>query len=130
MKDNKKIGEVKVGTKVTKQIINLLKKEGGMTQAGIAKIIGKSPSFVYRAVRGDAALSIEDVIKLGNSVKEPLVVKIHDIVQAIPDKISWLSHRLVTAGKKVTAAGKNLRKKTGGYLKELGEYLESLDRER
>ena len=130
MKDNKKIGEVKVGTKVTKQIINLLKKEGDMTQAGIARIIGKSPSFVYRAARGDAALSIKDVIKLGNSVQEPLVVKIHDIVQAIPDKVSWLSHRLVTAGKKVTAAGKNLRKKTGGYLKELGEYLESLDRER
>lgn len=130
MKNNKKIGEVKVGTKVTKQTINLLKKEGDMTQAAIARIIGKSPSFVYRAARGDAALSIEDIIKLNNSVKEPVVVKIHDILQAIPDKVSWLSHRLVTAGKKATATGKNLRKKTGGYLKDLGEYLQALDRKR
>ena len=130
MKRNKKISEVKIGSKVTKKIIDLLKKEGQMKQAEIARIIEKSPSFVYRAARGEAALSVEDVIKLTGSVKEPLLDKLHDIVQDIPNKISWLSTKLAATGKKAAKAGKNARKKMGRYLKELGQYLESLDRER
>ena len=130
MKRNKKISEVKIGVKVTKRIVDLLKKEGQMTQAEIARIIGKSPSFVYRAAHGQATFSVEDVTKLTGSVKEPLLDKLHDIMQDIPNKISWLSNKLAATGKKVTAAGKNVRKKMGGYLRELGEYLESLDQER
>lgn len=130
MKGNKKIGEVKIGAKVTKKIIDLLKKDGRMTQAEIARIIGKSPSFIYRAGRGEATLSVKDVAKLTGSVKEPVLHNLHDIVQDIPNKISWLSKKLAATGKKATIAGKHARKKVGRYLMELGEYLESLDKER
>ncbi len=130
MKSNKKIGEVKIGAKVTKKIIDLLKKDGQMTQTEIARIVGKSPSFVYRAARGEATLSVKDVTKLTGTVKEPSLDKLHDIVQDIPNKISWLSKKLAATGKKATAAGKNARKKMGRHLKELGKYLESLDKER
>jgi hypothetical protein len=67
---------------------------------------------------------------LTGSVKEPVLHNLHDIVQDIPNKISWLSKKLAATGKKATAAGKNVRKKMGKYLKELGVYLESLDKER
>ena len=101
-----------------------------MTQAGIARIIGKSPSFVYRSARGEATFSVQDVIKLTGSIKEPLSNKLHDIVRDIPNKISWLSNKLVATGKKVTAVGKKARRKIGRHLRELGEHLESLNSER
>ena len=114
-KTKRKVGGIKIGKKLSKEIVGLLLKEGNMTQAKIAEKIGRSKTFISKVLNGKAEISIEDVTKLTTTLSKPVVEKVYGLLKKLLGK----------ASNKAASTGKDLLKKTGKFLQDFGKYLES-----
>jgi len=135
----RKNGRATFSKSATRKVIKLLRKEGKMSVAEVAKALGKSAATVYNMAAGRVCLSAQDYGKLLPEISKSVSKSVVNAVEAITmDDVRRTAKKVQTRAKELskTAAKKGVSasqegakfaaREVGAFLNAAGNLLKGL----